>query len=203
MAVVTGTASAGIARLTATFPLPERLAALPDDVRRTHRAVLDAYLRLGEPPPPTALDEGHVERLAAIDAVVVSEGRIVGAYPFSSDATGHAVEVGEVVVGSMCSLDALAVGPVFGVEATVHSVCAVTGAPIRLPGGAPTQGVFVGIHYRDPASCAAASLCRNMVFLADASAAEAWRSTDPVAREVYTLPEAVEFAERFFAPVVG
>ncbi len=204
MALRTATADAGVARLAATFPLPERVAGLPADVRRTHRVVLEAYLASGEPPAIGTLDSSHLDRLTSVDAVVVTNGAITGAYPFSSEPTGHAVVIGEVVVGAMCSLDALAVGPVFDVASEVYSSCAVTGAPIRIGDRAQVSDeIFMGIHFADPSSCAATSLCRQMVFLAGEDAAATWAGAYPGARAVYTLTDAIDFAERFFAPVVG
>ena len=204
MALRTGTADEGVARLAVTFPLPERVAGLPADVRRTHRVVLEAYLATGEPPSVGTLDPAHLDQLRSVDAVVVTDGAISGAYPFSSEPTGHAVVIGEVVVGAMCSLDALAVGPVFDVASEVYSSCAVTGAPIRIGDRAQASDeILMGIHFADPSSCAATSLCRQMVFLAGDDAAVVWAGEDPDAREVYTLKDAIDFAERFFSPVVG
>ncbi|NND84899.1 MAG: hypothetical protein HKN46_07095, partial [Acidimicrobiia bacterium] len=108
MLIATSTADAGFERLSATFPLADRLAELPDGARRTHRAILDTYLATGEPPSAGALDPTHLAALSEVDAVVVDEGAIVGAYPFTSQATGHAVQIVETIVGAMCSLDALA-----------------------------------------------------------------------------------------------
>ncbi|NND84980.1 MAG: hypothetical protein HKN46_07500 [Acidimicrobiia bacterium] len=104
----------------------------------------------------------------------------------------------------MCSLDALAVGPVFGVEAVVYSMCAVTGAPIRIADGAQARGeILVGIHFEGPSSCAAVSLCREMVFLAGDEAASSWQNVNAGARDLFDLGDAIELAERFFSPVVG
>jgi hypothetical protein len=202
--IATSSADAGVARLTATFPLAERLASVPDEVRRSHRMILDTYLTKGEPPAAATIDPAHLAALSEIDAVVLRDGEIVGAYPFTSEGTSHGVQVDETIVGAMCSIDALAVGPVFGVESVVYSMCAVTHAPIRIADGAQAADeILVGVHFQDPSSCAASSLCRDMVFLVGDEAAAAWRDADPDARELFALGDAIEFAERFFAPVVG
>ena len=204
MSIATSSADAGVARLNATFPLGERLAGLPAEVRATHRSILHTYLTKGEPPATSTVDPAHLEALSAIDAVVVRDGEIVGAYPFTSEGTSHGVQVNETIVGAMCAIDALAVGPVFGVEAVVYSMCAVTHAPIRIADGAQaSKEIIVGVHFQDPSSCAASSLCRDMVFLVGDEAAASWRDADPSARELYALDDAIEFAERFFTPVVG
>jgi hypothetical protein len=76
----------------------------------------------------------------------------------------------------MCALDAVAVAPMFDCPATVDSRCHVTDTPIRLRmNGAralearPSPGIRIGIRWRSPQVCAAHSLCREMVFLADAA----------------------------------
>ncbi len=61
---------------------------------------------------------------------------------------------------------------------------------------------MVGIRWQEPGSCAAASLCPEMVFLADAVAARRWVEAVGDA-DRYRLDEAVTFAERFFRPVMA
>lgn len=202
---MTPSVEASVARLSATFPLAVRLEALDDGARAVHATVLGAFLDFGEPPAVEALPVDALAELVAIDAVVVRGGRIVGAYPFSAETTGHSVTIGDVTVGSMCSLDALAVSPVFGVDTVVRSTCTVTGDPIEVtqPGHDPGSSVHIGIHFQDPATCAATSLCREMVFLRDAETADSWRRVAPGDRGVYGLEEAVEFADAFFRPIVG
>ncbi len=191
-------------RLRVAFPLGDRLALLDPGTRAVHRSILMSYLESGGAPAIHDLDAEALAALMAADAVVVREGRIVGAYPFSGEATGHAVTVGAVTVGCMCSVDALAVAPVFEVEATVTSVCAVTGVPITVVQPGPVaDAVHVGIHFQDPTGPAASSLCREMVFLRDAAAAAEWRGRDPAARGVLDLAAGIELARAFFAPVVA
>ncbi len=198
-------AEEGVARLAAAFPVGERLERLGPEVRAVQRAILCSYLQTGQPPAVAALDVEALADLVGCDAVVVRERRIVGAYPFSSDETGHTVRIGSVSVGSMCSLDALSVAPVFGLETTVESECAVTGASIVVhqPNVDPGSPVHIGVHFRDPESCAATSLCREMVFLRDAPTAAEWSAVDPDARGVYRLADAIEFAAGFFRAIVG
>lgn len=49
----------------------------------------------------------------------------------------------------------------------------------------------------DADSCCTDSLCREMVFLRDHQAAQQWLADSSLDREVFTLKEAVEFADRF------
>ncbi len=195
----------GVRRLRATFPLGERLRRLEPRTRAVQSAVLRSYVETGAPPAVSTLDEADLATLIDADAVVVEGGGIVGAYPFSSGATGHVVRMGEVTVGTMCSLDALAVAPIFGVEAVVESTCVVTGDPVAVAQPDFDRGstVHIGVHFRSPDACAATSLCREMVFLRDAAAAAAWSTSDPDSRSVYRLPDAIAFAEAFFRDIVG
>ena len=41
-----------------------------------------------------------------------------------------------------------------------------------------------------------------MMFLRDAETAREWQESDPDNREIFTLQEAVEFGDRFFAPLL-
>jgi len=51
-------------------------------------------------------------------------------------------------------------------------------------------------------SCCADSLCMEMMFLRDSEIAQRWLADDPDNRELFTLPEAIEFGGRFFAPLL-
>lgn len=64
--------------------------------------------------------------------------------------------------------------------------------------------VYVGIAWGadDGSSCCADSLCMEMIFLRDADIAQQWLSADPENREIFTLPEPVEFATQFFVPLL-
>ncbi len=152
---------------------------------------------------PAALD-----RLSALDLVVTDGGLVVGAYPFTSRETPHRVNSGGVESGAMCSLDALAIGAVTGAPTTVRSRCAHTGRPIRVEmadgvvDAAEPPAPMIGIRWLEPGSCAAASLCPEMVFLADPGTAGRWVEAAGDA-DRYRLDEAVTFAERFFRPVMA
>ena len=50
-------------------------------------------------------------------------------------------------------------------------------------------------------SCAD-SLCTEMLFLKDTATAEEWLSGDAENRQIFTLPEAIEFATGFFKPMM-
>ena len=55
----------------------------------------------------------------------------------------------------------------------------------------------------DGDSCCADSLCMEMIFLRDNETAQKWLADGSGGREVFTLQEAVQFASRFFVPLLS
>ncbi len=208
----------GLERLTAIIPLAAHQAALPPSWRAAHRAILAGYAADGRPPRradiaamPGIDDVGALlERLAGDDMVVCDDaGEIAGVYPFTSEATPHSVAVGSTVVQAMCAVDALSVAPMFQTITRIDSRCAVSDLPIQvaMDGMSVTQCTpaepVIGIHWADPCGHTAHSLCRQMLFLADAATAEKWRSDAPDARRLYTLRQAVDLGAAFFVPLLA
>lgn len=206
----------GLERLGGRLPLAERQRALPPRHAVIHRAILDSFARRGAAPARPELVEMAgadpdvaLERLAADDLVVLDGGTVVGAYPFTLESTPHRLVVeGTVEINAMCSLDAVAVAPMFDCDVEIRSSCAITGAPIRIRQrgssvlDAEPSGLRLGIRWLQPTGCAAHSMCREMVFLSDLETAATWRGPDPDAAGIYDLTEGVEFGERFFGPLL-
>lgn len=196
--------AADVARLAANFPLLARQQSMGREVIREHRRLLDGIAREGR--PPTDLDSAALERLAAEDVIVVDEGRVTGAYPFSLAPTPHRVRMGEnATTYAMCSIDAVAISPVWGIPVHIESVCAVTGAPIRIEqngdhGVSDPGDVRLGIRWQAPCGSASASMCREMVFLADPFVARRWEEGGEAS--TYSLAEGIEFGRRFFQPLL-
>lgn len=67
----------------------------------------------------------------------------------------------------------------------------------------PSLEIQVGIHWQPPQTCAANSLCREMVFLADATVAATWQTVAPAQRDCFSLPVAIELGAAFFTPPFG
>jgi mercuric reductase len=153
--------------------------------------------------PPVAKDEKTKQPTGA-------EGvEVVGAYPMTTETTPHRVVASGVSVNAMCAVDALSIGPMFGQETWIESRCHVTGTPIRILQrgreileASPSHEIRVGIRWQTFNTCAAHTLCMEMVFLRDAETANAWRNTDPASIDVFTLPEAIELGMAFFLPLV-
>jgi hypothetical protein len=156
---------------------------------------------------PVVKDEkAHTLKLQDPDA------KILGAYPMTTETTPHKLRVGGPAgqeIYAMCAVDALAIGLMFGVETCIDSKCHATGEPIyicqkgrQIVQTRPSPEIRVGIRWQKFSTSAAHSLCTEMVFLKDAQAAASWQSKDPEAIELFTLPEAVEYAAAFFLPLL-
>lgn len=209
-------AALALARLNQLLPLAARQAALAPADRAFHRALLRALHADSAAPDVTALARasGLVEpaqalaRLAAADLVVVADGgEVVGAYPITRESTPHRVETAGRELRAMCSIDALAIAPMFGGSARIRSECRHSRRAIALTQDgerleAEPATVLAGIEWREPDRCAAHSLCREMVFLASDDDARAWSSASP-RRDVLTLAEALELAVAFFSPLLA
>lgn len=100
----------------------------------------------------------------------------------------------------------------FGETTQVMSQCRVTGKPVKVAMRGETilnlaevQDVHFGIAWSAAAagSYCADSLCLEMIFLCDGETARKWLSDGPYSREIFTLQEAVEFATRFFVPLLS
>jgi hypothetical protein len=208
-----------IDRLSRQLPLHGRQQALPAEYAAVHRAILRSLATGGRPPGRTAiaamLSDGAVDealaRLGADDLIVLdAAGReVVGAYPMTTEDTPHHLEVSGVSVNAMCALDALAVAPMFDTSVRVASRCHVTAAPIRLriegpaiAAASPSSEIHVGIAWQNPCGHAAHSMCREMVFIADKAHALNWQAGDVEGKSLFTLAEALDFAGRFFRPLL-
>ncbi|MFV0430144.1 MAG: organomercurial lyase [Arachnia sp.] len=209
-----------LARLTELLPLEGRKAACSPRARALHSAILWSFFDNGRASSPDEIaDAVGKDNVAAVTAELASldmvtftaDGDPIGAYPFTTDPREHRVWVNGHQVHAMCSVDALAIAAMFETETTIESTCRATGAPltIHMQGATVTnesqcRDVHVAVAWSsaDAQSSCSQTLCTDMVFLRDADVATAWNSADPDGREVFTLPQAVEFGRRFFSPLV-
>jgi len=205
--------------LQSILPLKERQDDCSTQVKELHQQIIRSFVDKGRILTRAEMEhyvsdlEEAVNVLKGRDMVVFTEdGDPLGAYPFTMEAREHSVHVNGHQVYAMCALDALAVGPMFGMETTIASRCRVTGdrVGIRMSGNTimnPDEagdihfGIIWGAANAD--SFCADSLCMEMMFLRDGETARRWLADDPETREVFTLQEAVEFGGRFFSPLVS
>lgn len=213
-----GMITAAVERLNKRLPLAARQTTLPEELAGVHRAILRSLAEHGRPlsrEEITARVDGDVDgllgQLAAADLVVLNADAsgVIGAYPMTMEETPHRLRVNGQPVNAMCALDALSVGPMFDADVEISSHCHVTRTPvfIHMQGDAiidvhPSPAVRVGVHWQDSKTCAAHSLCLEMVYLLDEVTALEWQNGDSENISLFTLPEAVEFGAAFFNPLV-
>ncbi|MGB5178138.1 MAG: alkylmercury lyase family protein [Gammaproteobacteria bacterium] len=206
-------------RLTSILPLQARQQDCSPQIKALHRQILGSFVTQGriltrEEMADIVSDlEEAINVLKSHDLVVFSQDDTpVGAYPFTMEAREHKVKVNGHQVYAMCALDALAVSPMFGMETQVISTCRVSGVPVTIEQSGKNienQDEAAAIHFgiiwgaANACFCCADSLCMEMMFLRDGSIAENWLAEDPDNREIFTLPEAVEFGARFFVPLMS
>ena len=194
-----------------------RLAGLPAEVRRVHRAMLRAFLDAGraphtdELPLPPGLDRQEAfRRLDAADLVHLdADGRVGVAYPFSRRPSGHLVRLdGGPAVWAMCAIDALGIPLMTGRDAAIVSADPGDGQPIRVERRgdgwrwSPTGAVVLLAQTR---ACgpAADCLCPAITFHADRGrAAEHLRSRAELTGRVLDRVRAVEIAGWSFGPLL-
>ena len=225
-------------RLNDFLPLKKRQQALPKPLATIHRMILRSLAEQGRPPSTEEIAAVLGSRVSALQALAVlssndlivlntpvvrdevgrrlslenPDGKIIGAYPMTTEKTPHRVMVGGkygTEIHAMCAVDALAISQMFGVETCIDSKCHATGEAIyicqkgrEILAARPTPEIRVGIRWQKVSTCAAHTLCTEMVFLKDAATAANWKAKDPEAIELFTLPEAVEYSAAFFLPLL-
>jgi len=207
--------SNALKRLDSLLPLVSGLNSLNSDDSTLYCKILNSYVQQGRTLTRDEAAElvGDAEQSLASIAnskliVLDAEGNPSGAYPFTSEEREHKVHVNDITVHCMCALDALSVSPMFKLPTVIDSRCRVTGEAIHLEqdgtsfnGG--TLDAWFGINWGAAASgtVCAASLCMEMIFLADETVAREWLAESPESREIFDLPSAVNFAAGFFVPL--
>lgn len=206
-------------RLTCILPLKDRQDACGEQVRDLHRQILRSFVETGRIPTREEMRrcvddvDDALSVLRRSGMVTFSEhGEPTGAYPFTTQAREHVVQANGHQVHAMCALDALAISPMFGIGTQISSRCRVTGYPVTISQSGTTiensdeaGDIHIGIAWAatDATVSCADSLCTEMVFLRDATVARRWLGDLPRDKEIFTLPEAVEFAYRLFVPLVN
>lgn len=194
--------------LNTFLPLSERQQSLSPAERKIHQSILQDFVKTGAVEP--GYDRKILEVLSQNDLIVLDKetAEVTGAYPFSSKSTSHHVFMNDFIVYAMCALDAIAIAPVFNQTTYIKSLCHLTNDAIEIKQTGKEinnphecKDVHVGIRWVDVDNCAAESLCREMVFLKNASTAEDWlkRGHD---KSVFNLDDALEIATQFFSPLV-
>ena len=97
----------------------------------------------------------------------------------------------------------------FGIKTKITSQCHVTKEKIEIEQNGdevisvePSEGIYIGIKWQSTGSCAAESLCMEMVYLKDKATAEAWQA-DNEHIDIYPLDAAIEFGVKYFKPLIN
>ena len=205
-------------RLNKILPIKERQDQCAPELKELHQQMLRSFVTRGR-----ILNQNEMAKwvdnvpqaikvLSENDMAIFSEnGEPTGAYPFTMNKREHIVLVNRFKVHAMCALDTLAIAPMFKENTEISSQCRVTGEPvhIRMSGESiqnpqEANNLYFGIIWgaADSGSSCADSLCLDMIFLKDSEVAKKWLSNDVQGREIFTLAEAVQFASRFFVPLL-
>ncbi|MCS6880269.1 MAG: alkylmercury lyase family protein [Oscillochloridaceae bacterium] len=211
--------ASAVRRLEQQFPLHARFAALEPATRRLYQAILRMIIQRSQPLERALFAtemaaeqlETALERLNRDDMIILdAEKRIVGAYPVTLEDTPHHLVVNGVAINAMCALDALTVGPMFGAEVEINSVCRMSGEPIHIRQHgrsileARPASALVGIRWAAPTTCHAAhSMCTEMIFLKDQDRAREWQAGDAEYTSLFGLEETVAFGDAFFTPLLA
>lgn len=206
-----------IQRLSKILPLQENLASLEPASKMLYQEILSCFITHGRPPTSNELNKlSHaadeiIQSLSGKDMITVNErNEITGAYPFTTEQRVHQLHINNHHLHAMCALDALAPSAMFNCQSSIDSRCDLTHKPvhIELDNKNITRVVPEDIHFAInwQAACStqscSKSLCTEMIFLYDLPVAENWRDENPAQRELFTLPEAIEFAAGFFVPLL-
>ncbi|MCG6939123.1 MAG: alkylmercury lyase family protein [Gammaproteobacteria bacterium] len=207
--------STALQRLDSILPLLSGLKSLSSEDAALYCKLLSSYVRRGrtltrgEVANMVNNEDQSLKNIADSKLIVLdADGNPSGAYPFTSEEREHKVHINGVTAHCMCALDALAVSPMFNTPTVIDSQCRVTGEKIHLEqNGADisngTLDAWFGINWGAAASdtVCAASLCMEMMFLANETVARKWLAASPDTRQIFDLPSAVEFAAGFFLPL--
>ncbi len=196
-------------KLNSLLPLKERQDSLEPELKLLHQKILFSFARSGRA-VKSKNNESQLKELDKNDLIVLdkSTNEISGAYPFSLKKTAHHVFLENADLYAMCAFDAISIAPVFAVSTIVKSHCHITNEIIEIKQDAntiksvkPSKDIYIGIKWQSTGSCAAESLCMEMVFLKDKEIAKGWMGSDENI-SIFPLNDAVKFSINYFKPLI-
>lgn len=196
-------------KLNDLLPLKDRQNALSDELKLLHQDVLFNFSKTGKALSATD-KKAQLSELDKNDLIVLDQttNEVSGAYPFSLKETAHRVFLENTDLYAMCAFDAISIAPVFDVTTKVISHCHITKEKIELHQNgnnvlsvSPSNDIHIGIKWQSTGSCAAESLCMEMVFLRDKEVATNWMKSDENIN-VFHLDDALRFAVNYFKPLI-
>ena len=205
-------------RLNKILPLKKSQLLLSPKINQLSQDVLFSYIDIGRSLNRDEMADRIENVSEAVDVlrekdllVFDDSGEPVGAYPFTMESRVHKLRVNGHLLHCMCALDSLAVSPMFKKPVEITSRCHVSEQEVFVKQSAfevlnaeEVEDIFFGINWgsaSNTCSCAN-SLCAEMIFLKGEQVMSDWMNADPDNREIFKLNEAIEFAARFFVPVL-
>ena len=157
---------------------------------------------------PSDEDVGVIlSRLHGADLIVygAARARIVAAYPFSAEPTGHRVEIGNRTLHALCAIDALGIPFMLDAPGVIRSGCFWCHAPV----GVHVEGGAIAAHWpadvvawypeKESCGCTATSHCILINFFCSKDHLAAWRGKNPGEQgTALSLEEAVEAGRMIF-----
>jgi len=196
-------------KLNSLLPLKERQSSISPELKSLHQKILFSFANSGCAPKFDD-KEMQLKELDKNDLIVLDKdtNKIIGAYPLSLKKTAHHVFLENTDLYAMCAFDAISIAPVFNVSTIVKSHCHITNEKIELrqnghevQSAEPSEDIYIGIKWQQTGSCAATSLCMEMVFLKDKDVATSWMESDENIN-IFPLNEALEFSVSYFKPLI-
>jgi alkylmercury lyase len=220
-----GARRALIGRMNARAGLLDRWSHVLDaDEDLVWRSLMQHYASRGQPPliDDIAKETGiagdrlaaALRRLESRDLIGLdpASAQIRLAYPFTEAATGHRVEFNGRTLNALCAIDSLGVAAMYGIDATISSLCRRCGEAIRVTtmveGWAfesvtpPGAVVWYDFAYD---GCAAASSCPSTAFFCCDDHLRQWQEFQTPRRDGARLAmdEALELGRAIFGPVLA
>ncbi len=185
--------------------------------------VLHFYLQNGRAPTLKELRDAKqlsdqaiaevVDDLAERDLVLLTDGEISAAYPFSTAITRHAVEINNRVIPAICAIDALGAGSMFGSSTEVTSSCPVCETEIEIK----TEKLGLSIGKITPAAaivwagvqaidgCAANTQCQSMLLFCCDDHLRQWKGIQPANQIGFRLlpHQALQAGAAMFIPYMA
>ena len=195
--------------------------ALDPETDRVWRVLLQLYGSAGLPPSPAEIGaQAEVPERVVRDALLVlqrhdllklrNDGSILYAYPFTQEYSGHTIVLGNHELQSLCAVDALGTGVMFGADVKVHSSCPVCGGPVNV--STSDRGTSIGevsptdavVWYEcSYGESAASSCCPSIAFFCSRDHLQVWLAQNPDANGMHlAVDEALEVGRAIFGPVL-
>ncbi len=211
MSVVT---DAGVAkalpRLLTKWRMKKRWDDMPPQTRALHQKLLMGYLTNGAPPDIADLNPATLEDLQQRDLIVLQDGSLQSAYPFSTRKTGHKARINGISNFCVCAIDALGAPAMAGQAGQVDLSCAVCNTAITVRIGAsglelqqasPKEArIWAGII--PIKGCAADTQCQSMLAFCGDEHLQNWRDQQPTPTNgfAFTTLQALQAGAAIFRP---